>query len=197
VGPDPNPIIVSFQAVPPRVVLGNGTFFETVSSGGFGWTAYAYDGLPAGCLSSNTSALPCTPTVLGSFNVTVTVTNAYDKTAEATTAIDIYRLSPPIITSFTSSPGRLYLGQTTTLIVVAGGSGLNFSFSGLPAGCASTDNSVLTCTPSEAGDFTVEVVVTDSAGLSAHATLALSVVTPPALTVSSFTASPASITLGE
>ncbi|MGA8537839.1 MAG: hypothetical protein WB789_10705 [Thermoplasmata archaeon] len=197
VGPDPNPTIVSFQAVPPRVALGNGTFFETVSSGGFGWTAYAYDGLPAGCLSSNTSALPCTPTVLGSFNVTVTVTNAYDKTAEATTAIDIYRLSPPTITSFTSSPGRLYLGQTTTLMVVAGGSGLNFSFSGLPAGCASTDNSVLTCTPSEAGNFTVEVVVTDSAGLSAHATLALSVVTPPALTVSSFTASPASITLGE
>jgi DNA-binding beta-propeller fold protein YncE len=196
VGPDPNPTIVSFQAVPPKVILGNGTIFETVSSGGFGWTAYVYDGLPAGCVSSNTSALPCTPTALGSFNVTVTVTNAYDKTAEATTAVEIYRLSPPIITSFTSSPGRLYLGQSTTFTVVAGGGGLNFSFSGLPTGCASADISVLTCTPTEGGNFSVEVVATDLAGLSAHATLTISVVNPPPLTASLFTASPRSITLG-
>ena len=46
---------------------------------------------------------------------------------------------------------------------------MNYSWSGLPAGCASLDAAVVTCVPETAGTYTVGVTVTDAVGAHASA----------------------------
>src|SRR5580700_11356710 len=64
------------------------------------------------------------------------------------------------------SPTAIDLGGSATLSVqVVGGDGpISYSFVGLPAGCASTDTSLLNCRPSATGVFPVEAVLDDTDG---------------------------------
>lgn len=66
-----------FSVTPPDVVVG-GTllaFYANVS-GGTSPYHYAYSGLPTGCSTGDQPELPCIPSASGSFDVTVTVTDA-------------------------------------------------------------------------------------------------------------------------
>ncbi len=81
--------IQSFTASPSTVVLGNGTTFTVVASGGTGPLEYSYTGLPAGCSSVNMSSFLCTPTGTGTFSVTAYVSDAKGATASATTTLTV------------------------------------------------------------------------------------------------------------
>ena len=107
--------------------------------------------------------------------------------------------SGPAISSFTTSPTTVSVGQTAILAVAAsGGTGaLSYAYAGLPAGCVTSNVSSLTCTPSTAGSYTVRVYVNDTAGHSANATTPLIVTSSTSPALSSVSLSPSSDTLHE
>jgi large repetitive protein len=57
--------------------------------------------------------------------------------------------------------------------------GFEYSWSGLPTGCAPANAANLSCTPTGPGAFTVDLTVTDSDGLTTTATVGFSVYPPP------------------
>lgn len=85
--------------------------------------------------------------------------------------------APPSIQTFTVNPQRVQLGLTVTILVrVAGGTPpLGYAYFGLPTGCRSGNSTELFCMPSGAGNYTVEVVVTDAIERSAAANASLQV----------------------
>jgi YVTN family beta-propeller protein len=102
---------------------------------------------------------------------------------------------PPFITSFSASPAVSDLGQSVAFqTLYEGGSGaLNFSYTNLPAGCASPLPS-FTCIPTTAGTTGVTVTVTDALGLTSS--LSTQVTVNPALTVKG-SASATSVSTGQ
>jgi hypothetical protein len=86
-------------------------------------------------------------------------------------------ISGPTVTAFTAWPSPVPENGTTYLnVTVQGGSSpYSFNYSGLP-GCISIDTPELSCVPTEVGNFTVVVTVTDGANREANATVELQVV---------------------
>ncbi len=66
----------------PVAINGMTTLTATVS-GGTGPFTYDYAGLPPGCKSSNQSSLACVPSMPGHYNVSVTFTDRFGKSASA------------------------------------------------------------------------------------------------------------------
>jgi hypothetical protein len=100
---------------------------------------------------------------------------------EATASFTVTSSAAPLqIAEFTVSPRSQTANSSVTFTVAAsGGVGtLSYTYSGLPQGCATSDTSTLTCSPSEAGNFSVTVVVTDQGGHSAQSSIFLTVTWP-------------------
>ena len=173
------PKITSFGATPSIVSLGSTVQFNTVTRGGTYPLSYHYTGLPPGCLSQNASIFSCTPGIGGLFNVWVVVTDATGKSASASTNLTVIAPSGyPLISSFTVSPQQVSVGSSAVFTVTASGGTppLSYSYTGLPSGCQSASTSSLSCTPSQAGNYSVQVTVTDAAGRSVAGTTHLIVV---------------------
>jgi outer membrane protein assembly factor BamB len=105
-----------------------------------------------------------------------------------------------LISSVGATPATFQIGNSTFINVTAAGGFLpyTYAYSGLPNGCASQNTSSLLCTPSASGNYTVSVMVSDPAGVSANASTPIDVV-PLKVSwpqVTSFSASPSTITLG-
>ncbi|MGA8536919.1 MAG: PKD domain-containing protein [Thermoplasmata archaeon] len=140
--------------------------------GGVSPYSYAYQGLPPGCVSINSSLIGCLPTQAGSYNLTVVVTDHYGVTVNA---------SVPLLVVFdftVVSPSQTPVNQQFTLTVKPeGGYGtLTYNYGGLPPGCSSADASSLTCTPTQVGTYNISVSVHDQAGNRATNVVRLSVV---------------------
>ena len=75
----------------------------------------------------------------------------------------------PSVLSVSVGPGTVTLGGkvTVTANVVNGLAPLSYIYSGLPAGCTSTDASTFSCTPTVTGTFNVQVSVRDAMGRTA------------------------------
>jgi YVTN family beta-propeller protein len=91
--------------------------------------------------------------------------------------------------TLSASPASIVLGGSTTLTttVTGGTPPFSYSYAPLPAGCTSRSVAVLSCTPTVAGTFTVNVSVTGSSGATAVGSTGLTVgaaVGPPASTAS-------------
>jgi outer membrane biosynthesis protein TonB len=185
---NPDPTISTFTATPNPLDANATTTLTVSASGGTGTLKYAYTGLPAGCASANLASISCTPTVSGTFMVTVYVNDTL--TYSTSSFVILFVNSDPKITTFTASPNPVKIDATTTLALSAtGGSGIySYTYTGLPTGCSSADLSLILCTPTAGGTFTVRVFVNDTLSYSVNATLILVVITN--ITVSSFTASP-------
>jgi DNA-binding beta-propeller fold protein YncE len=193
-------VLVSFGADPSSVYVGSPTTLTTVATGGYGWQRYAYTGLPAGCTTRNVSSLNCTPTASGTFTIEVTVTDARHHAVFANTTLDVASGSSPTIFSLTAVPSSISLGYQTTITTAAtGGSGsawLAHAYTNLPPGCASQNESTLTCAPIATGSYNVTVVVTNSFENSAVANTTLLVTKAPPPMIASFVANPATIPFG-
>ncbi len=173
--------ISQFRAVRLPLDLGDPLGLQLSLAGGTVPYSYSYSGLPTGCASTNASSWSCTPTQAGSYSLVATVTDRGG--GLATTDLNL-TISPPLkITSFGSSPSTLTLGGTTDIVLVAqGGAGpLAITYLGLPPGCLTANATQLSCTPSDGGAYTVEVVAVDSAGSSASANTTLTVNPPSPL----------------
>jgi hypothetical protein len=108
---------------------------------------------------------------------------------------------PPLeITSFTASSTSPTVGQTVTFTVVTTGGGgtLSYAYSGLPAGCTSSDEASLACVPTTAGSYTVTVWVNTTDGQSDSQALDVTVAAaPPAPSITSVTLSSNSVQIGQ
>lgn len=186
--------ISAFVASPPDLELGSSTVVNTTARVARGWLSYAYADLPAGCSSANLSRLPCTPTAVGQFDVSVTVRGLLGIEANATLVLGVY--ADPAIPSFVASPSNPDTSQATVLeVTLTGGlAPYTLAYAGLPAGCASENTTNLSCRPVAAGNFTVTVALTDVLGGHVNASLLLQV--DPAPAISSFLAQPGALDLG-
>lgn len=200
-----NPTVSSFLASPSALVLGNATNLSVVASASSPLT-YAYVGLPSGCSTSNVSRLNCRPTSAGSFSITVTVQAAGGGSTRVPTNLTVYPAGSafgPQIFAFTASPPLLEVNQSTQLdVVVSGGTPpLHFLYSGLPVGCSTVDSPLLDCAPERAGNYSVEVLVTDAVGGDAQLVTDLSVLVGPGygaipLELTAFYADPSTVPVG-
>jgi hypothetical protein len=75
------PSVISVDFAPAIGGVGLVETFSANASGGTGALGYAWSHLPPGCSSSNASSISCTPTKVGTYNVTVTVTDRVGATA--------------------------------------------------------------------------------------------------------------------
>ncbi|MCI4372099.1 MAG: hypothetical protein L3K02_00415 [Thermoplasmata archaeon] len=180
--PGPGLAIYSFLATPSLITLGNTTVISSLVQSSSPVT-YSYAGLPTGCASANVRVLDCTPTAVGNYTADLMVFNTQNQSASATVAISVAADSSVgngtpvlVILSLRASTLSVSVGNTTTIVAsVISSSPVTFSYAGLPTGCASANTDILRCTPTSVGVYLVQLTVTNSVGLSAQATLAISV----------------------
>ncbi len=181
----PGPSVATPTAAPSASRdLGQSLTLSAVASGGTGALSYSWKDLPTGCASADSASLNCTPTASGTFAVSVDVTDADDATADSS-ALSVVIEPAVAVTGVTLSRASADVGQawSATASGVTGGSGVyTYSWSGLPAGCASANASVVSCAPSAAASGTVSVVVVDSNGGNDSARASYVVDSDPSLT---------------
>lgn len=189
--------IERFSATPSSLDLGNQTDLSVVTDFGVGSLTYEFQGLPPGCTSASESTLDCVPTEPGSFNVSVSVTDATGDRVTANLTLNVSVLAPAI-SSFTVSPGSVYLQQSISVEVAAsqGYGWLSYGYEGLPTGCQSENLSSFECTPSATGSFLVTAVVSNSYGVTSMAWATVTVLADPVPEILGFGASPSEIYLG-
>lgn len=193
---NPAPAVQSFAVSPAWVDVGGLTTFSAVTAGGSSPLTLTYGDLPPGCTTTNVSALSCRPSGAGTFHVVLWANDTIGGSASAATTLAVGTALG--ITSFTASPPNITVGRTLALSVVAAGGLAPFTYvyMALPPGCASSNVSNLDCVPTSPGSYTVAANVTDRTGRSAQATASLVVTLPSAPKITSFTASPGTISVG-
>ncbi|HKV89853.1 MAG TPA: hypothetical protein VJQ43_01490, partial [Thermoplasmata archaeon] len=193
----------NLSASPNPVDVGTSTHLRASALGGVapGSATYAYASLPPGCASANVTVLACAPEETGTFFVTVTVHDVAGGVAQG--LVELVVLPDLSLAAAFASPSVLAVNSSTELVgLVSGGVGPNaFVWSGLPAGCSTANEPYLGCTPTEAGQFYVNLTVTDSESSTARAQITLTVFAatetpPPSLFLLAFWASPDVVTLG-
>jgi hypothetical protein len=192
---DPVLSISQFYASPDPVDAGVSTTFNAIASGGTQPYSYAYAGLPSGCSGANTTVLTCTPTTSGTLSVRA---YANDSVGESATDVLYLTVDPhPYITSFTATPDPADVGTFIAITAAAsGGNGyFSYTYTGLPAGCASTGLAYLSCVPIATGAYTVRVFANDTFRESVTSTLSLIVNIGEAIV--SYEVSPGTIDLGQ
>ena len=184
-GGSAGPKIVSFALVPPALTLGNSTSFFVNATDGSGPLSYVYSNLPPGCATANSSRLSCDPTSSGLFSVGLLVVDPAGLSASVVGNLTVYPVGgggSALISTFGAAPNVLVLGQATVISVIAsGGTGtLSYAYSNLPPGCVGANTSRLACEPTSTGNYSIFVLVTDSAGHRTGARGALDVLSATA-----------------
>jgi hypothetical protein len=154
-------------ATPASLELGQTVQFSITVEGGQAPYSYDWSGLPAGCSSTDSNPLSCTPSAAGSSSVVVTVTDNFGSTLTSlpVTATVVAALTVGLPTASASS---VAVGGTEvfTASVSGGTAPYTYVWSGLPTGCSSSDVSQLSCAPTATGTWSITVKVTDSSGTS-------------------------------
>ncbi|HTT25817.1 MAG TPA: hypothetical protein VMH90_02485, partial [Thermoplasmata archaeon] len=144
--------------------------------------AYAWSGLPSGCLSVDLAEVDCSPTTAGAVTVQVAVTDAAGTTV---TAKEAYTVDPDPIFFLRASATQVDVGLNLTFLAVGAlGSGFyDFAWAGLPPGCLPVNASAQQCVVTTPGLYDVVLSGNDSAGTPAVAPI-VEVDVAPALSVS-------------
>jgi hypothetical protein len=148
-------------------------------SGGIGTTTFslASGTLPSGLTLATNGTLSGTPTVVGSFPITVKVTDANGCTGTSATynltiTCQTITVTPPTVnTGVAGSP----FSQTFTQSGAIGTANFSLTAGALPSGLALATNGVLSGTPLQTGTFAITVKVTDSNGCTGSANYTLTI----------------------
>lgn len=154
---------------------GQSVEFDVVASAGTPGYSFLWTGLPTGCISVDLPRWVCRPSGIASnttFYVNVTVTDS-DHVQATSGPVEIAVKTSLSVGTPIATPGALDAGQTVLLTAAAtgGAGGYTFLWSGLPAGCSSSNAPDLTCKPgslSSNATYDVLVNVTDALGASVN-----------------------------
>jgi hypothetical protein len=194
-----SPVGILYQTIAPQVVMGTVHNVHLVTALGNAWVGLTTNATASSLLVVNANITDTLHLSLGTAfpkggpgiqiqwnpslqlptTTRITVGSNYTIPPQG---ILLIRTVPPLqITSFTATPATLRADATTVLRVRATGGDppFTYEYSSLPPGCSSRDTSTLSCTPIAAGDYTVEVTVSDLVSDTASAKVSLTV-TPPA-----------------
>jgi hypothetical protein len=166
--------ISAFTVAPTAVFDHQPVYLNVTAVGGTPPYSYWYRGLPPDCYTLNNSSLTCHPGASQRYALEATVNDSAGAQANATTNLTVtsgFGL-PPSILSFVAVPSPAPAGQIMHFLVNATSrdgtptSVLSYAFLGLPTGCASFNQTNLSCIPTGGGMFKVWVFVTDGYSLS-------------------------------
>ncbi len=155
-----SPVVTSGAAASGTVGVGFGGYTITATNSP---TSFAAPGLPGGLtLNSGTGQITGTPTVAGTFNVTVSASNANPTPGSKVVTFTIIP-APPVITSPGTASGTIGTPFGAGYTVTATNSPTGFSGTNLPPGLSVTPGTgVVTGTPSSAGTFNATVSATNA-----------------------------------
>lgn len=91
----------SFTATPSTVKVYQSVSLSVTVSGGIQPYTYTYGNLPGGCVSMNSSFVTCVPATVGSFNVSVVVTDSRSVRVQGGLTLDVIPTAPPDLLSVT------------------------------------------------------------------------------------------------
>ena len=153
---NPSPTLSSVNLSWNALDVGALTTISATEIGGTGPFEWTYGGLPTGCTSENQTSLGCDPSVTGEFNLTVNVTDKFGEVARGAVELVVNPL-PTIHVSVT--PTSVMAGTPVAFVAtLAGGTGpFSLQYQNLPPGCVSSSAASLTCTPTTAGTYVVNV----------------------------------------
>ena len=158
--PPPTASCVSIAAI-------QGVAIAPVKMNGSGGTGGPYTfsatGLPAGLTMDSDGTIHGTPTVNGTFNYVVTVT---DKDGHSGTVNCSVTVLPPVSATCVVINAVQGIAITPVKMTASGGTGTGYTFSasGLPTGLTMDADGTIHGTPTVSGTFNYTVTVTDSAG---------------------------------
>jgi len=136
-------------------------------------------GLPTGLVCSTTGLISGTPTAYGDFIVTVTVTDSFKPADAAITNLTLKVYAILQITTISLPEATARDAYTATLAVTGGKPPVTWEATGLPAGLTCCPAGVISGTPTEVGNFTVIVSVTDALARSDSMELSMRVSCKP------------------
>jgi PKD repeat protein len=194
-GFQPTPVQVS-RPIPQPVSsdVGQLVSFTCGATGGIPPFTYSWTfGDGSGATGQNVSHTFNSP---GTMNIQCTVIDNLQTSSQNATSIMV--LSDPSISLQTANPTSVDIGQTVTFTAQAtgGSGGYAYLWTGLPTGCSSSNIPTIACQPSATGTFPVTANITDSNGFSITSST-LSVSVSPDLSLTSFTASPDKLDIGQ
>ena len=176
-------IVITIKAGPLSIStnsLANGTintsYTSTVSgSGGTKSYTWSASGLPSGLTMSTAGVISGKPTVVGSYNVNITLRDTGGSSVSKTISIKINTLPLTIVTS-TLPSGEVNKNYTYQVIIEGGASPYTYSGSGLPSGLSiNSTTGVISGTPSKSGSSSATITVKDSSGTSSNKKLTISI----------------------
>jgi hypothetical protein len=146
-----------------------GTAFSQTftQSGGLGTITWSKSGaLPAGItLNASTGVLSGTPTVVGSFPITVTATDANGCSGSGASYNLVINCQTITVTNPLTNSGTVNIAFSQTFTAGNTIGAVTFSTaSGLPAGLTLSSGGVLSGTPTQTGPFNIVVKATDANG---------------------------------
>ncbi|MFI5415340.1 MAG: hypothetical protein ACHQ16_06740, partial [Candidatus Lutacidiplasmatales archaeon] len=173
---NPTMVLGPIVTTPTTIDAGQNVTILAAPTGGTAPFSFTFSGLPRGCSQSVTSAtVSCAPLTAGTYTLGVSVTDASGITSPSGGTLTVN--NDPGIVTFAPSSNPVTVNQPFDLTVVArnGSNSYSYAYSGLPANCASANVSVLHCTPSATGSYTLSVTVKDSLGFATTNTTNLTV----------------------
>lgn len=188
-----------------------GTAYSAQANASGGTTPYTWalvaGSLPTGLTLGSDGKISGTPSVAGTFNFTLGVTdkNAATDTQAVSMTIAAQPVTvPPDITTTSLTGGTVGIAYSTTLQVSNGTAPYSWSLSSgsLPAGLSLSSTGVISGTPTSAGTATFSVKVTDAKGVTDTQVLSLAIVAASPVSgnsdmaLSSFKATKTSVTKG-
>ena len=144
--------------------------FQLAKSGGippfvWSWTAATGSSLPLGLTLSSGGLLGGTPTLAGTYNVVVTLSDSESPVVQATANLSLFvhNPPPPSITTVTPPVDGVNLPYNFTFQATGGLPPLSWSENGmLPPGLSFSSTGVLSGTPTATGSFPITVTVEDA-----------------------------------
>jgi hypothetical protein len=172
VNPDPT---ASLELAYTEVEMGETESVSWNVSGGTGPYNVTVSGLPPGCPSPAVSPVVCQPSATGTYPVNVNAVDSLGVSAHEVATVTV--VAPLTLSRFSATPATVSEGTSLLLVTnLTGGIGpSSYTFLGLPPGCVSANTSVLGCTPTASGTWTVQVRATDSRGSAVAGELNLTV----------------------
>jgi uncharacterized protein YhjY with autotransporter beta-barrel domain len=194
------PTIALTPTTLPAAMAGTAYTQALTASGGVGPYAYALAGgsLPAGLTLTAAGTLAGTPTVAGSFNITVRATDANGFSGDRAYTLSL--TAPTIALTPTTLPSATAASAYSQALSAGGGVGpytYALSAGALPAGVTLSPNGDIAGTPTAVGSFVFTVRATDANGFAGQQayTLAIAALVPVATGDSAHTTAVRAVTV--